>query len=137
MPSTPKDAKGLLKSAIRDDNPVIFIENEVLYNLKGEVPDEEYTIPLGQADVKREGSRRDDRRPGAARCSTRCRRPSCWRRTGVEAEVIDPRTLRPLDLDMILESVRKTNRCVVVEEGWRYAGFGAEIADRVQRECFD
>ncbi len=136
MPSTPKDAKGLLKSAIRDDNPVIFMENEVLYNLKGELPDEEYTIPLGLADVKRAGhdvtivawSRSVQVALSAAETLAR---------DGIEAEVVDPRTLRPLDDELIFDSVRKTNRCVVVEEGWRYAGFGAEIADRVQRDCFD
>jgi pyruvate dehydrogenase E1 component beta subunit len=136
MPSTPKDAKGLLKSAIRDDNPVIFMENEVLYNLKGEVPEEEYTIPLGLGDVKREGndvtivawSRSVQFALAAAELLAK---------DGVEAEVVDPRTLRPLDEELVFESVRKTNRCVVVEEGWRNAGFGAEIADRVQRECFD
>jgi pyruvate dehydrogenase E1 component beta subunit len=136
MPSTPKDAKGLLKSAIRDDNPVIFMENEVLYNLKGEVPDEEFTIPLGLGDVKRAGkdativawSRSVQHALQAAELLAQER---------VEVEVVDPRTLRPLDEDVIFDSVRKTNRCVVVEEGWRYAGFGAEIADRVQRECFD
>ena len=136
MPSTPKDAKGLLKSAIRDDNPVIFMENEVLYNYKGEVPDEEYHIPLGMGDVKRLG--KDVTIVAWSR--------SVWTaqaaadelaKNGIEAEIVDPRTLRPLDEDLIFESVRKTNRCVVVEEGWRYAGFGAEIADRVQRECFD
>jgi len=136
MPSTPRDAKGLLKSAIRDDNPVIFMENEVLYNLKGEVPEQEFTIPLGLGDVKRAGkdvtivawSRSVQYALQAAELLVK---------DGVEAEVVDPRTLRPLDEDVIFESVRKTNRCVVVEEGWRYAGFGAEIADRVQRECFD
>jgi len=136
MPSTPKDAKGLLKSAIRDDNPVIFMENEVLYNYKGEVPEEEYHIPLGMGEVKRIG--KDVTIVAWSR--------SVWTaqaaadelaETGVEVEIVDPRTLRPLDDDLIFESVRKTNRCVVVEEGWRYAGFGAEIADRVQRECFD
>jgi len=136
MPSTPKDAKGLLKSAIRDDNPVIFMENEVLYNLKGEVPEEEFTIPLGLADVKRAGK---DVTIVAWSRSTRyaLQAAELLAKDGVEAEVVDPRTLRPLDEDLIFESVRKTNRCVVVEEGWRYAGFGAEIADRVQRECFD
>jgi len=136
MPSTPKDAKGLLKSAIRDDNPVIFMENEVLYNQKGEVPDEEFHIPLGLSEVKRVGTD----------CTI-----VAWSRSllfateaakllaadGIEAEIVDPRTLRPLDDEPIFESVRKTNRCVVIEEGWRVAGFGAEIADRVQRECFD
>jgi pyruvate dehydrogenase E1 component beta subunit len=136
MPSTPRDSKGMLKSAIRDDNPVIFMENEVLYNLKGEVPEEEYTIPLGLGDVKREGndvtivawSRSVQFALAAAELLAK---------DGVEAEVVDPRTLRPLDEELVFESVRKTNRCVVVEEGWRNAGFGAEIADRVQRECFD
>ncbi len=136
MPSTPKDAKGLLKSAIRDDNPVIFMENEVLYNLKGEVPEEEYTIPLGLGDVKRAGK---DVTIVAWSRSTQLalQAAELLAKDGVEAEVVDPRTLRPLDEDVVFESVRKTNRCVVVEEGWRYAGFGAEIADRVQRECFD
>jgi len=136
MPSSPKDAKGLLKSAIRDDNPVIFMENEVLYNLKGEVPEEEFTIPLGQGDVKRPGK---DVTIVAWSRSTQfaLQAAELLAKDGVEAEVVDPRTLRPLDEDLIFDSVRKTNRCVVVEEGWRLAGFGAEIADRVQRECFD
>jgi pyruvate dehydrogenase E1 component beta subunit len=136
MPSTPKDAKGLLKSAIRDDNPVIFMENEVLYNLKGEVPDGDYTIPLGLGDVKRAG--KDVTIVGWSRSSQLALQAAeLLAQDGVNAEVVDPRTLRPLDEELIFESVRKTNRCVVVEEGWRYAGFGAEIADRVQRECFD
>jgi pyruvate dehydrogenase E1 component beta subunit len=136
MPSTPKDAKGLLKSAIRDDNPVIFMENEVLYNLKGEVPEDEFTIPLGLADVKRAG--RDVTIVAWSRSvQYALAAAELLAKDGIEAEVVDPRTLRPLDEDVIFDSVRKTNRCVVVEEGWRYAGFGAEIADRVQRECFD
>ncbi len=136
MPSTPKDAKGLLKSAIRDDNPVIFMENEVLYNLKGEVPDGEYTIPLGLGEVKRAG--RDVTIVAWSRSlQVALQAAEALARDGVEAEVVDPRTLRPLDERLVFESVRKTNRCVVVEEGWRYAGFGAEVADRVQRECFD
>jgi len=136
MPSTPRDAKGLLKSAIRDDNPVIFMENEVLYNLKGEVPEQEFTIPLGLGDVKRAG--KDVTIVAWSRSvQYALQAAELLAKDGVEAEVVDPRTLRPLDEDVIFESVRKTNRCVVVEEGWRYAGFGAEIADRVQRECFD
>ena len=136
MPSTPKDAKGLLKSAIRDDNPVIFMENEVLYNLKGEVPDEEYHIPLGLSDVKRAG--KDVTIVAWSRSVINALEAAkLLAAEGIEAEVVDPRTLRPLDDELIFESVRKTNRCVVVEEGWRIAGFGAEIADRVQRECFD
>jgi pyruvate dehydrogenase E1 component beta subunit len=136
MPSTPKDAKGLLKSAIRDDNPVIFMENEILYNMKGEVPDEEFHIPLGLGDVKREG--KDVTIVAWSRSVvTSLAGAKTLAEEGIEAEVVDPRTLRPLDEDLIFESVRKTGRCVVVEEGWRMAGFGAEIADRVQRECFD
>jgi pyruvate dehydrogenase E1 component beta subunit len=135
-PSTPKDAKGMLKSAIRDDNPVIFLENEILYNFKGEVPDEEYHIPLGLGDVKRAGS--DVTIVAWSRSiTTAMAAAKILEAEGIEAEIVDPRTLRPLDDDIIFESVRKTNRCVVVEEGWRIAGFGAEIADRVQRECFD
>jgi pyruvate dehydrogenase E1 component beta subunit len=136
MPSSPKDAKGLLKSSIRDDNPVIFMENEVLYNLKGEVPDGEFTIPLGQGELKREGT---DVTIVAWSRSVQfaLQAAELLAKDGVGAEVVDPRTLRPLDEELIFDSVRKTNRCVVVEEGWRYAGFGAEIADRVQRECFD
>ncbi len=136
MPSTARDAKGLLKSAIRDDNPVIFMENEVLYNLKGEVPDEEYHIPLGLGEVKREG--RDVTLVAWSRqVVTALESAKRLAEEGIEAEVVDPRTLRPLDEDLIFDSVRKTGRCVVVEEGWPVAGFGAEIADRVQRECFD
>jgi pyruvate dehydrogenase E1 component beta subunit len=136
MPSTPRDAKGLLKSAIRDDNPVIFMENEVLYNIKGEVPDEEYHIPLALSDVKREGG--DVTIVAWSRsCVTALEAARRLAEQGVEAEVVDPRTLRPLDDEPIFESVRKTGRCVVVEEGWPVAGFGAEISDRVQRECFD
>ncbi len=136
MPSTPKDAKGLLKSAIRDDNPVVFMENEVLYNLKGEVPEEEFTIPLGLGEVKRVG--KDVTIVGWSRSvHYALQAAELLAKDGVEAEVVDPRTLRPLDEEVVFDSVRKTNRCVVVEEGWRCAGFGAEIADRVQRECFD
>jgi pyruvate dehydrogenase E1 component beta subunit len=136
MPSTPKDAKGLLKAAIRDDNPVIFMENEVLYNLKGEVPEDDFVIPLGLSDVKREG--KDVTIVAWSRSViTALDAAKKLAEEGIEAEIVDPRTLRPLDDEPIFESVRKTNRCVVVEEGWRVAGFGAEIADRVQRECFD
>jgi pyruvate dehydrogenase E1 component beta subunit len=136
MPSTPKDAKGLLKSAIRDDNPVIFMENEILYNLKGEVPDEEYHIPIGMSDVKRQG--KDVTLVAWSRSVvTSLAAAELLAKDGIEAELVDPRTLRPLDDEPIFESVRKTNRCVVVEEGWRLSGFGAEISDRVQRECFD
>lgn len=136
MPSTPKDAKGLLKSAIRDDNPVVFLENEVLYNRKGEVPDHDFHIPLGLSDVKREGG--DVTIVAWSRSVvTALEAAERLASDGIEAEIVDPRTLRPLDDEPLFESVRKTNRCVVVEEGWPMAGFGAEIASRVQRECFD
>lgn len=136
MPSTPKDAKGLLKSAIRDDNPVVFMENEVLYNMKGEVPDEEYHIPLGLSEVKRAGT--DVTLVAWSRsCMTALEAARRLAEQGIEAEVVDPRTLRPLDDEPIFESVRKTGRCVVIEEGWPMSGFGAEISHRVQNECFD
>jgi len=136
MPSTPKDAKGLLKSAIRDDNPVIFMENEVLYNFKGEVPDEEYHIPLGLADVKRAG--KDATIVAWSRSvTTSLAAADLLAKDGIEAEVVDPRTLRPLDEDLIFESVRKTNRCVVLEEGHGFNGVGAEVTARVQAACFD
>jgi pyruvate dehydrogenase E1 component beta subunit len=136
LPSTPYDAKGLLKSAIRDDNPVIFMEAETLYGATGEVPDEEYLIPLGQADVKRAGEH------VTLVCWSHTV-PTCMKaaellaKDGIEAEVIDPRTLRPLDDASIIASVQKTGRCVIVEVGWPVAGFGAEIAYRVQRACLD
>jgi pyruvate dehydrogenase E1 component beta subunit len=136
MPSTPMDAKGLLKSAIRDDNPVIFLENEVLYNLKGETPQHEYLIPLGLGDVKRSGQ--DVTLVAWSRSVlTALAAAKLLEAEGISAEVVDPRTLRPLDEDLIFASVRKTHCCVIVEEGWRLAGFGAEISDRIQRECFD
>jgi len=136
MPSTPKDAKGLLKSAIRDDNPVIFMENEVLYNLKGEVPEEEYTIPLGQGDVKRAGK---DVTIVAWSRSTQfsLQAAELLAKEGVEAEVVDPRTLRTLDEELIVQSVKKTGRCVILEEGWPFNGVGAEVAYRIGRRCFD
>lgn len=135
-PSTPRDAKGLLKSAIRDDNPVVFLENEVLYNLKGEVPEDKELVPLGLGEVKLAG--RDVTLVAWSRSvHTALAAARALAEEGISAEVVDPRTLRPLDDEIVFASVRKTNRCVVVEEGWRVAGFGAEVVDRVQRECFD
>ena len=137
MPATPKDAKGMLKTAIRDPDPVIFIESEILYGLQGEVPEEEYTIPMGVGDIKREG----------ADCTI-----IAWSRMvhyaldaankladehGIDCEVLDPRTLRPLDKDLIRQSVKKTNRVVVVEEGWPWASVGGTIAEFVSRDLFD
>jgi pyruvate dehydrogenase E1 component beta subunit len=136
-PATPYDAKGLLKSAIRDDNPVVFLEGEMLYNTKGEVPDEEYTIPLGAADVKRRGNGvtvvcHSKTVAVALRAADQLAREH-----GIEADVVDLRTLRPLDLATLRESLHRTNRCVVVEEGWPFCGIGAQVVDDLQREAFD
>jgi pyruvate/2-oxoglutarate/acetoin dehydrogenase E1 component len=135
-PSTPADAKGLLKTSIRDDNPVVFIESEVLYGLKGEVPEEEYSIPLGVAEIKRPGN--DVSIIAHSKMvHVALQAAEELAGEGIDAEVIDPRTLRPLDTDTILESVRKTNRAVVVEEGWNYCGIGAQIVDTIQHQAFD
>ena len=135
-PSTPADAKGLLKTAIRDENPVIFIEGEVLYGQKGQVQDGEYQIPLGQGEVKREGK---DVTIVAWSKMVHASLDAATElaKEGIELEVIDPRTLRPLDDQMIFDSVKKTNRCIIVEEGWPFAGLGAEIAYRIMKEGFD
>jgi pyruvate/2-oxoglutarate/acetoin dehydrogenase E1 component len=135
-PSTPYDAKGLLKSAIRDDNPVIFIEHKLLYNTTGPVPEGEVLVPLGVADVKRPG---DDVTIVATSRMVLFALSAAEElaRQGIEAEVIDPRTLKPLDLDTIVHSVKKTGRLVVVNEGHRTGGFTAEVAARVQGAAFD
>ena len=136
MPSTPADAKGLLKSAIRDDNPVIFMEGETLYGTTGEVPDEEYTIPIGKGRIAREGTHVT--LVAWSRMVLTCLDAAkVLAERGIECEIVDPRTLRPLDTGMIVESVRKTGRCVIVEVGWPVAGFGAEVAYQVQRHCLD
>ncbi len=135
-PSTPYDAKGLLKSAIRDDNPIVFIEGEVLYGRKGQVPAEEYMIPLGKGDAKREG--KDVTVIAWSKMvSVALDAATELAKNGIEVEVIDPRTIRPLDEALILRSVKKTNRCVIVEEGWPFAGAGAEISYRVTSGAFD
>ncbi|MBT8461214.1 MAG: pyruvate dehydrogenase complex E1 component subunit beta [Gemmatimonadetes bacterium] len=136
-PATPADALGLLKSAIRDEDPVVFIEGELLYNVKGEVPDGEHVVPIGQADIKRAG---DD-----VTIVTHSKMVHVAMQAAetlaseheVEAEVVDLRSLRPLDLDTYVASVKKTNRAVVVEEGWPVAGIGAQVVDDIQREAFD
>ena len=137
VPSTPADAKGLLKSAIRDDNPVVFIEHESLYGLKGEVPDDPHLVPFGQAAIRREGD--DVTIVGISRMALTAQKAAeiLSEEHEIEAEVIDPRTLRPLDLDTILESVRHTNRCVIVEEGWPHGGVGANLAALIQEQAFD
>lgn len=136
MPATPKDAKGLLKSAVRDNNPVVFIESEVLYGLKGDVPEEEYMIPLGAAEIKRPG--KDATVVAHSKMvHVALQAAKELEKEGIDAEVIDPRTLRPLDTDTIIESVMKTNRAVIVEEGWPFCGVGAQIVDTIQQEAFD
>jgi pyruvate dehydrogenase E1 component beta subunit len=136
VPGTPADAKGLLKSAIRDENPIVFIEGEMLYNTKGEVPDGELLIPIGQAEVKRAGTDVTlvchGKMVGIA-----LKAAEQLAAENIAAEVLDLRTIRPLDQDAILGSVAKTNRCVVVEEGWPFAGVGAQVVDLIQREAFD
>jgi pyruvate dehydrogenase E1 component beta subunit len=134
--ATPYDAKGLLKSAIRDDNPVIFFESEIMYSVKGEVPDEEYLIPIGKADIKRPGKDVTVLTWGQG-VPVALGAAELAERDGIDAEVIDLRTLRPLDDEAIFTSVRKTNRAVVIFHGWPYGGVGAELVDRIQRECFD
>lgn len=136
LPSTAYDAKGLLKTAIRDDNPVVFMEGETLYGMTWEVPDGEYLIPFGQGDIKRPG--KDVTLVAWSRMVHVCLEAAKeLAAQGIDAEIVDPRTLRPLDIDLICDSVRKTGRCVVVEVGWPQAGFGAEIAYQVQRNCLD
>ena len=135
-PATPADAKGLLKAAIRDDNPVVVLEGEMLYNTKGEVPDGEYVVPIGQADVKRAGS--DVTLVSHSKTVTvALRAADQLAEQGVAAEVVDLRSLRPLDEAAIVASVVKTHRCVVVEEGWPHCGIGAQVVDVIQREAFD
>jgi pyruvate dehydrogenase E1 component beta subunit len=138
VPSTPADAKGLLKTAIRDENPVIFIEHEALYGRRGEVPDEEeHLVDFGRAAIRCEGE--DVTIVGVSRMAETARRAAATLRSehGVSAEVIDPRTLRPLDLETILRSVAKTNRCLVVEEGWPHGGVGANLAALISEQGFD
>ena len=135
-PATPADAKGLLKAAIRDNNPVIVLEGEMLYNVKGDVPDGEHIVPIGSAEIKREGS--DVTLVCHSKTVTLTLKAADeLAKQDVSAEVLDLRTLRPLDERAILESVAKTNRAVVVEEGWPHAGIGAQVVDIIQRDGFD
>ncbi len=136
VPATPYDAKGLLKAAIRDDNPVCFLEGEMLYNTKGEVPDEEYVIPLGKADLKREGEHCSLITHGKM-VLVALQAAEQLAKEGIQCDVVDLRTVRPMDVDAIVASVKKTNRAVVVEEGWEICGVGAQVVDYVQRNCFD
>ena len=136
VPSDPYDSLGLLRTAIADPNPVIFAEHGLLYGKRGEVPDEHYTVPMGEAAVRREGS--DITLAAYGRMVyTSLEAAELLAQRGIEAEVIDLRTLQPLDTDTIIRSVEKTNRVVIVEENWRTGGFSAEIASTVQEAAFD
>jgi pyruvate dehydrogenase E1 component beta subunit len=135
-PVTPYDAKGLLKSAIRDNNPVIFLESEMSYGHKGEVPDEEYLIPFGSADVKRSG--KDVTIVSFSKPVLMCLEAAeVLAKEGIDAEVVDLRSLRPLDYETLYASVRKTNRCVVVDEAWPQCSVGSWIQSLIQKDCFD
>src|SRR3989441_8556279 len=137
VPTAAADARGLLKAPIRDDNPVIFIEHESLYGQRGEVPENGGPMRFGEAAVRREGD--DVTIVGISRMALTAEKGAeqLAAEHEIEAEVIDPRTLRPLDLDTILESVRKTNRAVIVEEGWPHGGVGANLAALIQEQAFD
>ncbi|HVH11518.1 MAG TPA: pyruvate dehydrogenase complex E1 component subunit beta [Longimicrobium sp.] len=136
-PGTPADAKGLLKAAIRDDDPVCVFEGEMLYNLKGEVPeDDDFVIPLGVADLKREGSDVSIITPGKM-IHEALKAAAQLEKNGIQADVLDLRSLRPLDTDAILKTVAKTNRVVLLEEGWPYGGITATVAALIQEEAFD
>lgn len=135
-PAFVADAKGLMKASIRDDNPVCFMESETLYSLKGEVPDDLDVIEIGKAQISRKG--KDCTIVAYSRMThVALEAAAKLEKEGISVEVVDLRSLRPLDEDLIVASVRKTHRCVVVHEGWPYGGVGAEIADRVQRLAFD
>ena len=135
-PGTPEDAKGLLKSAIRSDDPVLFIENATMYQVRGEVPDGDFTIPIGVSKIQRPG---DDvtivTYSKGLQLSMKAAEELA--KEGIQAEIVDLRTLRPLDMEPVLESFRKTNRAVIVEEGWKSYGIGAEISSRIYEQAFD
>jgi pyruvate dehydrogenase E1 component beta subunit len=136
MPSTPADAKGLLKTAIRDDDPIVFIEGERLYGVQGEVPDGEHLVPLGKASIQRAG--KDCTVIAWSRMAYVAEEAAqLLSKENIELEIIDPRSLRPLDAETLFTSVKKTNRCVVVEEGHQFGNVGAEIASQVAHACFD
>ncbi|MPR34251.1 pyruvate dehydrogenase complex E1 component subunit beta [Salmonirosea aquatica] len=137
VPANPHDAKGLLKSSIRDNDPVIFMESEVMYGDKGEVPSEEYLIPLGKAEVKKEGS--DVTIVSFGKMIPRVVLPAMEElaKNGINAELVDLRTVRPIDYATVVESIKKTNRCVIVEEAWPLASISSELAYHIQRYAFD
>jgi pyruvate dehydrogenase E1 component beta subunit len=134
--STPADGKGLLKSAIRDNNPVIFLESEMMYSMKGEVPEGEHLVPIGKGVIRQEG--KDVTLITWGKISHMAMDAAKrMNEEGISCEVIDVRTLLPLDEDLLFESVRKTHRAVIVEENWPFASVGSQIVDRIQKECFD
>ena len=136
VPSNPYDAKGLLKSAIRDDDPVIFMESEQMYGDKGEVPEEEYTIPIGEAEVKKHGS--DVTVVSFGKIIKEVFKASeKLSEENIDIEIIDLRTIRPLDIETIIKSVKKTNRLVIVEEAWPFGNVSTEISHQIQNKCFD
>ncbi len=135
-PGTPEDAKGLLKAAIRSDDPILFIEHATLYQTRGEIPDGDFTVPIGRSKVQRPGQ--DVTIVTYSKMlEISLKAADQLSQEGIEAEIIDLRTLRPLDMDPVLESFKKTNRAVIVEEGWRSYGVGSEIAARIYEEAFD
>ena len=136
VPSTPYDAKGLLKSAIRDDDPVIFMESEQMYGDKGEVPEGEYTIPIGVADIKREGTDVTIVSFGKI-IKEAIKAAEALSDEGISCEIIDLRTVRPLDYETVLNSVKKTNRLVILEEAWPFGNVSTEITYQVQSQIFD
>jgi len=136
LPSNPYDAKGMLKTAIRDDNPVLFIENAFLYNLKGEVPDEDYTVPFGQAKIKKKGN--DITIVSYSMMVNKCMNVAKdLEQSGISVEVIDLRTIQPLDIDTVIKSVKKTGRLLVAHEAYKKGGVGAEIASQIMEKAFD
>jgi pyruvate dehydrogenase E1 component beta subunit len=137
MPSNCEDAKGLLKTSIRDENPVIFMESEVMYGEKGEIPDGEYTIPLGVGKIRREGKDVTIVAWSKILAHVTTKAVDQLVQEGIDVELIDPRTIKPMDMDLIVESVKKTNRLVIVEEGWPFAGVGAQISHDVMKRAFD
>jgi pyruvate dehydrogenase E1 component beta subunit len=135
-PGTPHDAKGLLKAAIRGEDPVLFIEHATLYQFRGEVPDEDYLEPIGVSKVQRQGSR-VTLVTYSKMLQQSLQAADQLAREGIEVEIVDLRSLRPLDMGPVLDSVRRTNRVVIVEEGWRSFGVGAEVAARIAEQAFD
>jgi len=135
-PGTPADAKGLLKSAIRENNPILFIENATLYQMKGEVPDGDYLIPIGKSTVQRPG-KHVTLVTYSKMLPVSMEACNSLAKEGIDVEVVDLRSLRPLDMDPVLESIQKTNRAVIVEEGWKSFGVGAEVASRIYEDAFD